>query len=156
MANNSKREQIIEALKTNVEDIPAITEVTRVRPNFTDLENFAGTQLPLVSLVGKLPKPVPHKAGRRTGLHDKFISDLDVELYCYALENVNPDSKVSDLADDLWVKIHSDPTLITTAYPEGLALQVIILPEIQVGIWDPYVVFKMTCTYQYVHDTGGI
>lgn len=156
MATNSKREQILEKLVDLIEDIPAISTVQRVRPAFTDLENFAGPQFPMVAVVGKLPSPLPHVAGRRTGLHDQFISALEIELYCYALENVEPDSKISDLADDLWAKLHSDPTLITDDYPGGLTLEVRISPEVQVGIWDPYIVFKMTCTYKYVHGTGGI
>lgn len=156
MAANSKRELIILELVNNIEDISSINTVERVRPNFADLGNFAETQLPLVAVVGKLPKPVPKRSGRQTGIVDKFISDLEIDLFCYAMENVNPDSKVSDLADDLWAKIHSDPTLITDDYLKGLTLQVDVMPEIQVGIWDPYVVFKMVCIYKYVHTIGGI
>jgi len=156
MAINSKREQILEALENNINDIPAIVKVKRVQLAFADLENFAGTQLPLVAVVGKLPSPSPHRAGRSTGLHDKFISTLTIELFCYAMDNVNPDTLVSNLADDLWAKIHSDTTLITEAYPKGLTLEVVVSPEVTVGIWDPYVVFKMNCSYKYVHGTGGI
>jgi len=156
MATNSKREQILVAVVNNIEDIPAISVVKRMRPAFADLENVAHTEIPLVAVVGKLPAPVQKRSGRQTGIIDKFLSDLEVELYCYALENVEPDTKVSDLSDDLWSKLYSDPTLITDAYPKGLALWLNIRPEVQVGFWDPYIVFKMICTYQYVHDTGGI
>jgi len=156
MAENSKRELIILELISNLEDISSINAVERIRPSFADLGNFADTQLPLVAVVGKLPKPVPKRSGRTTGKMDKFISDLEIDLFCYAMDNVNPDSKVSDLADDLWTKIYSDPTLITDDYPKGLTLEVVVMPEIQVGIWDPYVVFKMVCTYKYIHGTGGI
>lgn len=156
MAEGSKRELIILELISNIEDISSINTVERVRPSFADLGSFAETQLPLVAIVGKLPRPVPKRSGRETGIMDKFISDLEIDLFCYAMDNVNPDSKVSDLADDLWAKIYSDPILITDDYLKGLALEVIVMPEIQVGIWDPYVVFKMVCTYKYVHGTGGI
>ena len=156
MADNSKRELIILELISNIEDIGSIVTVERVRPSFADLGNFAETQLPLVAVVGKLPKPVPKRSGRQTGVVDKFISDLEIDLFCYAMDNVNPDSKVSDLADDLWAKIYSDPILITDDYLDGLTLQVEVMPEIQIGIWDPYVIFKIVCTYKYVHGTGGI
>ena len=156
MADNSKRELIILELISNIEDISSIVTVERVRPSFADLGNFAETQLPLVAVVGKLPKPFPKRSGRQTGVVDKFVSDLEIDLFCYAMDNVNPDSKVSDLVDDLWAKIYSDPTLITDDYLDGLTLQVEVMPEIQIGVWDPYVIFKIVCTYKYVHGTGGI
>jgi len=156
MAINSIREQILVQVKSNIEEVNSITTVERVRPAFADLGNYAETQLPLVAIVGELPSPVPKRSGRQTGLMDKFISSLKVELFCHAFDNLNPDSTISDLADDLWNKIYSDPTLITTAYPKGLVLEVEVSPEPKVGTWDPYVVFKMVCTYKYVHGTGGI
>ena len=156
MAVNSKREQILVKVTSNMEDISSINRVERVRPSFADLGNFAGTQLPLVAVVGKLPKPEPKRSGRISGLVGKFVSDLGVDLFCYAMDNVNPDSTVSDLTDDIWAKVHSDPNLITDDYPDGLTLQVDVVPEVKVGTWDPYVVFKIGCVYKYVHTTGGI
>ena len=66
MAENSKRELIILELISNLEDISSINAVERIRPSFADLGNFADTQLPLVAVVGKLPKPVPKRSGRTT------------------------------------------------------------------------------------------
>ena len=156
MAANSKRELILLEVKDLIEQLSTINTVERVRLSFTDLNNYSGPQLPLVAVVGGLPKPIPKKSGRTAGDSDKFISSLNVDLICHAMDNVNPDSTVSSLADDLWAKIYSKPTLVNSDYPKGLVLDVSVNPEIKIGIWDPYVVFKMSCVYKYVRGTGGI
>jgi len=156
MAENSRRELMLIEVVDTIEELSSIREVKRTRIGFNDLGMYSGEQLPLVAVVGKLPKPTPKRSGRAPGISDKFVSDLGVELTCYAMDNVNPDSTVSNLADDLWAKIYSNPTLVTDDYSDGLAIQLDVEPEIQVGIWDPYVVFKMNCVYKYIHGTGGI
>lgn len=156
MAENSGRELILVKVVDLIEEVSSIVTVSRTRIGFADLGNYSGPQLPLVAVEGSLPKPIPKRSGRSPGISDKFISDLTVSLFCYAMDNVNPDSMVSNLADDLWAKIYSNPILTTTDYPGGLAIQVDVDPEVKVGIWDPYVVFKMNCVYKYIHGTGGI
>ena len=156
MAVNSHRELILVEVVDMIEEVSSIKTVQRTRIGFSELGNYSGRQLPLVAVVGKLPKPAPKRSGREPGASDMFISDLGVDLFCYAMDNETPDSTVSNLADDLWAKIYSNPTLVTTQYPRGLALQVDVVPEISVGIWDPYIVFKMNCIYKYIHGTGGI
>ena len=156
MAANSKREQILEAIKTLMMDLHSIVTVDRTRPSFADLGNYAESQLPLIAIVGGLPSPDPKWSGREYKTADVIISDLAVELICFAMDNVTPDSTVSNLVDDIWAKVYSDPLLITDAYPEGLTLRVDVTPETKVGIWDPYVVFKMVCMYKYTHTMGGI
>lgn len=150
------RELILEAVKDLIDALSSITTVQRKLLNFTELGDVAYPQMPLVAVVGKLPKPVPHKSGRTYSGSDRFISALQAELVCYAMDNKTPDTKVSELANDLWSQLYSNPKLITTDYPKGLAFDLEVIPEVQVGTWDPYVVFKMTCTYKYVHGTGGI
>lgn len=156
MAKDSGRELILVKVVSLIEELSSIREVQRTRIGFADLGNYSGEQLPLVSVVGKLPKPNPKVSGRSPGISDKFISDLGVELTCFAMDNETPDSIVSDLTDDLWAKLYSNPTLITDSYPKGLAIKLDVDPEIKVGTWDPYVVFKMNCIYKYIHGTGGI
>jgi len=156
MAVDSRRELILKAVKDVLESLPAIRTVERTRPSFADLGNYADTQLPLIAVVGGLPKPDPKWSGRVHQTAGVIISDLSVELVCYAMDNVTPDSTISNLMDDIWTKVYSDPLLITDDYPDGLALRVEITPESQVGIWDPYVVFKLVCVYKYQHSMGGI
>ena len=151
MAVNSKRERVLNTVKDNLDQLPSISTVQRVRPQFADLEGIAATQLPMIAVVGKLPKPVEKRSARVQGDVDKFVSELGVELYCYLLANVEPDSAISDIADDIWKKLWESPTL-------GFkwVLELSVTPEVQVGMWDPYAVFKIDCQYKYVHDTGGI
>ena len=156
MAENSGRELILLKVVELMGEISSILAVVRTRLGFNDLGDYSGEQLPLIAVVGGLPKPSPKKSGRTYGVSDKFISDLNVDLFCYAMDNENPDSLVSNLADDIWAKVFSDPTLITTDYPRGLTIDLDVNPEIKVGIWDPYIVFKIACVYKYVHGTGGI
>ena len=150
MALNSKREQILEAIKGKLTELSSITTVERVRPSFDDLDSIANTQLPLIAIVGKLPKPVQKLSSRVQGQPDKFVSALGVEVICYAMDNVTPDSTVSNLADDIGAKLFEDPTY------NKLLQKIEVDPEVQIGIWDPYVVFKMVCSATYIHGTGGI
>jgi hypothetical protein len=151
MATNSKRETMLNTVKDNLGQLPCIHTVQRVRPQFADLEGIPSTQMPMIAVVGRLPKPVEKRSARVQGDVDKFVSMLGVELYCYALANVDPDSVISDLADEIWRKLWESPTL-----EFEWVLELSVTPEVQVGIWDPYVVFKIDCQYKYVHDTGGI
>lgn len=156
MATDSKRELILSEVVDLIESLDSIMAVKRTRLSFADLGNFTGPQLPLVAVVGSLPDPTPHISGRQASGSDMFISSLSVDLSCYAMDNENPDTTISNLADDLWAKIYSSPRLETTDYPRGLVLGVAVKPELKTGIWDPYVVFKMACIYKYVHGIGGI
>jgi len=156
MAKNSKRELILLKVVDLMESISSIVTVERIRLGFNDLGNYSGEQLPLIAVVGSLPKPRPKKSGRTPGVSDAFISSINIDIYCYAMDNENPDSLVSNLADDIWAKVWSDPILTTTKYPKGLTIDLDVDPEIKVGIWDPYIVFKIACVYKYVHGIGGI
>jgi hypothetical protein len=152
VAENSKREQMLEALRLLFEDLDSLKTVQRIRPSFADLGNFASTQLPVLALVAGLPKPQEKWSGRVQGTPDKFRSVLVCEMYVYALANVDPDSMVSNLADDIWAKLYSLPNL---GMPNTV-LQVEIEPTVSVGHFDPYVVFKMDAHITYIHGTGGI
>lgn len=155
MAANSLREQIIVHVVDLVEDVSSIKTVVRVKQSYSDLQQFAVTQLPLAAVVGQLPRPVP--AGGRLGSHkstrscmDVFISDLPVDIYVYGQELDNPDTLVSILADDIWAKLYEDQ------YMGGLVISVWVSFEEQLEYWHPYVAFKATVTVKYKHTTGGI
>lgn len=152
MAENSKREQILEAIRLLFEDLDSIKTVQRVRPSFADLGNFASTQLPVMALVGGLPKPQEKWSGRVQGTVDKFRSKLVCEIYLYALANVDPDTTVSDLADDIWATLYSKPNLDLPNTVLGVEIE----PTISVGHFDPYIVFKMDAHINYLHGIGGI
>jgi hypothetical protein len=151
MTTNSKREQILEAVKDALETVPSLSYVQRRRPSFADLGTIPQTQLPFCAVVGKLPDPVSHNPGRQPGISDMFKSRLEIEMYIYAMDNQTPDSTVSNIADDIWAKLWSDPTF-GGLVKGGFSVR----PEIEVGYFDPYVVFKMICTGVYYHGIGGI
>jgi len=150
MSDNSIREQIILQFKSELEEIESINSVQRIRPSLDGLTNFASSQLPLIAFETGLPVPVQKRSSRIQGNVDIFVSDLNVNVFCYALENVNPDSKISNLADDLWKKIYSDPR------HNNLCLATNIDTHIEAAIWHPYIVFGFKVILQYTHTSGGI
>lgn len=159
MATDSKREQIIQYWVDKFEakgslPIRRFKTVRRLLPSFDEFADFSGQDLPMLAIVAKLPRPVEHKRTREPGGKDVFISALEVEFVVYALENEEPDTMISDLADDLWATLYGDTT--SGAKPNSLTLGLSVMPEPVIGRWDPYIIFKMVCTFSYYHTTGGI
>lgn len=152
MADNSIREQILKKLVSKMEDIPAISTVKRVQPSdIKELQNYASTELPLVSVVGSLPDPQPHVSTRRRGdIDDLFNSELSVQITVWFMNRVDPDSQLSSLADDIWSKLYEDQLL------DGLTISLSVHPRVEVAVWDPYVGFNVVVKTNYIHGTGGI
>lgn len=149
MASNSKREQIILKLKEEIESIPSITTVERKRPTYESLlDDYAITQFPVVAMICGVPKPNAHYTGRVP--KDCFVSEMNVSLYCYYQDNVNPDTTLSSLLDDLWSKIYTDPT------KGQLVLDTTIKPEPSYDFWNPFYAFRMDVVMNYYHTIGGI
>lgn len=150
MSINSKREQIILQIIRELNVITSISHVKRVRPSLDDLASFPTTMLPLIAVECSLPKPIQKKSSRVPGKIDLFISELEVSLFCYAIENVNPDVLISNLADDIWHKMYEDPL------HNELCLETDMMPTLQTAIWNPYIALTMKTTLIYIHDIGGI
>jgi len=150
MAANSLREQIIVAVVTELEGISTIKTVERRLPSKQDLDNFAITQFPVIAVVSGLPKPVEHKVTRDPAAKDVFLSELKMELYGYFQDNVNPDTTLSSLLDDIWVALYADPG------KGGLVIETDLMPEIHQDFWDPFYAFKLDVILKYKHTTGGI
>lgn len=150
MASNSKREQIILAVKSEVEEISAINTVVRKLPTYEDLKNFALPQLPVTVIVAGLPDPVPHERTRGGDLKDVFLSNLTISLFTYFQDHVNPDTTLSSLLDDLWAKLYADQQ------KGGLVLNTTIVPKVSQDYWDPFYAFKLDLVLQYSHSKGGI
>lgn len=150
MAENSKREQIILRVIAELEEIPSIRTVVRKLPENSDLKTFALTQFPVIAVVGKLPIPAEHISGRRPARADVMVSKLTVDLYVYFQERESPDSMISNLADDLWVKLNEDQT------KNGLVISTILRMTENPEYWDPFVAFRFSCEFKYIHTTGGI
>ena len=137
MADNSKREQIIVAVKAELEAIAAIKTVIRKLPTKEELDQFAGPQLPVIALVAGLPKPISHKVGRLPAGKDVFISRLKLSLFVYFQDNVTPDVTLSSLLDDIWVALYSDPA------KGGLVIVTELDPEISQDFWDRYILMPI-------------
>lgn len=150
MAENSKREQIILQVIVELETMSSIKTVVRKLQEHSDLETFALTQFPVIAVVGRLPVPDEHISGRRPARADIMVSKLIVDLYVYFQERESPDSMISNLADDLWVKLNEDQT------KNGLVISTILRMTEDPEYWDPFVAFKFSCEFKYVHTTGGI
>lgn len=150
MAENSKRELIILRIIEELESVIWVKQVKRVRPTMAELMNYAGTALPLITVEAKLPVPIEKKSSRRPGILDVFLSKLPVEIFCYILENENPDSIISNYLDDLWVKMYED------VLKDGLCLTTIVTPQVETLSLAPYTAFGIEVTLTYLHTTSGI
>lgn len=151
MAANSKRELAIARIVSKLEELTSLFFVDR-KPitGISDLQAYAQTQLPMAAVMGRMPVPVTKKSDQRRAL-DKVISVLGIDVVVYALDNVTPDTTISSLADDIWVKLYDD---ITQGYKWIIDTE--ITPEANIAVWDPYVAFSMLVNITYIHDKGGI
>lgn len=150
MASNSKREQILEAIVAELGGISSIVTVMRTLQSYKDLRNFAITQFPAVAVIGRLPQPKEHIAGRRVGGVDTVVSELTVDLYAYFQNAKTPDTQISSLLDDLWAGLYADQT------KGGLVISTILTPEELTEFWEPYGAFKLSVVMRYHHTEGGI
>jgi hypothetical protein len=157
MAQDSKRELIIEAVKTKLVDLQWPTEVRRGRADFDMLKSLAITQFPFIGISAGLPTPIQSPATIRSSRtshasYAAFISTLRIEIitYDYIYDNSQYDTLISTRADDIWAKIYEDPSF------GNRCLSCLVEPEPIVGVWVPYLAFKLTAVVKYNHGTGGI
>ncbi len=143
----SKRERIVQDCLAALGALPWIRTVTR-RPYAyaEDLQGFAQTQFPVLSLLAHLPRPVQE---RKAGAGKEFVSTLDLDCYVFALEARTPDEALSAMLDDVWRALFADPRR------GGLALDTVVLPETEAAHRPPYVGFWLRARITYVHDHGG-
>ena len=151
MAANSKRELILAKLKTTLDAVSSLNHVER-KPlkGISDLEAYPSTQIPVAVILGGMPSP-NENFSERTRKLDKVRSTLTATIIVYAMDNENPDSKISTLADDLWSAIYAD---ITLGYSWILGLR--IVPDVDVAFWEPYCAFSFAVDITYIHDKEGI
>ena len=157
MAQDSKRELIIEAVKSKLTDLQWPTDVRRGRADFDMLKSLAVTQFPFISISAGLPTPQQPPATVRSGRtshasYSAFISTLRIEIitYDYIYDNTQYDTLVSTRADDMWAKLYEDPSFVNRC------LSCMVEPEPIVGVWVPYLAFKLTAVVTYNHGIGGI
>ena len=149
MATNSKREQIIEYVVGELEGIDGFT-VTRQLPRYADLQQVAATQFPLIAVASGFPVPVEHKQSRAPGGADVFLSALRMDLFVFEQINEDCDTKLSELADDVWAKVWGDQT--KGALVHSMSAEFGEVPT----YLRPYISFRLTLTVVYKHTTGGI
>lgn len=145
--------KVVEDVQTLVTDGTIKTVSRRLPEGIEDLDRYASTQLPLVVVMGKLPRLIEIHGGNRSN-HSADCQlvkwALPVEVFGYFMDNSDPDSTLSSFADDLFRVLNVDPS------KGSLALGTKVMPEPEVGIWDPYVAFKFLVEIQYVRTLGGI
>ena len=150
MAENSKREQIIKFIENEVLAIGSFKTSERRMLSYSELEDFAVTQLPAVAVVGRLPIPKEKIKGRQPGGVDLIISTLTVDLMIYFQDRKSPDAMVSKLLDDLWKKLYTDQL------KGGLVISTLLKPREKQEYWPPYGAFGLSVICDYKHTTGGI
>ncbi len=148
MAENSKRERIIQNVVDSLRTLPWVKTLTREQAGDPgDLDAYAQTQFPVLATVGQLPQP---REERRCGRAKEFLSDLDVELYLYALNAATPDAGISSMLDDIWAAIFADRTR------GGLAMDTSVLSDVAKAVYPPYVAVALIVRVTYIHDSTGI
>lgn len=151
MAANSKREQITGKVVSLLTGLASISTVKRVQPTgLSALQSYASTQLPLAVVLAGLPVPKEKYSQQARNL-DTVISDLGIDIFVYAMDNVNPDSTISTLVDDIWALLYAD---ITQGFNWVHSTR--LMPEPATGIWDPYCGFNIRAIITYQHSKGGI
>lgn len=144
---SSKREQIVQHVVAALQNLSWVRCVTRRPYTYAEeLEGFAQTQFPLVSLLAHLPKPVQE---RRAGAGKEFVSTLDLDCYVFALAAQTPDETLSSMLDDVWRVLFADRRR------GGLALDTTVLPETEAAHRPPYVGLWLRARVTYVHDHSG-
>lgn len=150
MSENSIRELLVLKVIEELETITWVKMVKRVRPTMVELENYPTTMLPLIVVEAGLPVPVEKKSSRRPGGIDIIMSNLTIKIFCYMLENTNPDSLVSNYLDDIWKKMYVD------VLKGNLSIETNVKPHPETLVFSPYTAFSVDVEITYVHDTNGI
>ena len=150
MAENSIREQIIQNVISTLKNVPDIAHIVRKKLGFNDLSSVPQTQMPYVSVIAGLPSGILKKDTMRAGNIGSIISTLDIEIVVYGMDNSTPDETISSLLDDIWIELYKDPQR------DNLCISTEIKMDLETGIFDPYYVFSLNCTVEYIHTTGGI
>lgn len=154
MAEDSKREQIMVNLTSKLLDLQWPKAARRGRSSFDKLKTIAQTQFPFISVTGGLPSGQPAKIDKQAAFarYTKFISTLRIEVivYDFIYDDSIYDSVISSRADDIWRQVYEDPSF------GNLCLSCVIEPEMVVGVWDPYLAFKIFVVVTYPHGTGGL
>lgn len=150
MAENSKRELLILKVIEELDSVEWVKTIERVRPTMVELENYPNTMLPMVAVEGGLPVPVEKKSSMRPGGVDIIVSKLTLKLFCYILDNVTPDSTISNYLDDIWAKMYEDPL------KGNLSIETTVEPHSETLVFSPYTAFSVNVTVVYLHDTNGI
>lgn len=150
MSASSKRERIIVDVVNTLADLSWVKRMERQKLTLDELKNFATTQLPLIGVIGSLPNPRENTRSARK-VPDTFISDLGIDIICYGLDNVNPDSTISNYFDDIW------KVLFALEFNSSLGvITVDVKPTAQQAMWKPYFAFVLKYVVTYSHTKGGI
>jgi len=145
------REEVVEKILTTLNGLTEFKSVERRLPTRERLQEFAEPQFPVIAVVAGLPVPKEKLSSReKGGSIDKVISQLDVELFVYLMDNDNADATISELLESLWVALLADEK------QGNLVLGTTLVPERTMEFWEPYVAFKVTVVMSYLHTKGGI
>lgn len=148
----SKREQIILKVVEILENVQCVRTVKRKHPvDLSELQDTPTTILPIIGVTGGLPE-VQKTWNSSGGLSEKAISsNLRLTISFFAHEPKEPDSKISQYLNELWVAIYSDQLL------DGLAHDMLsISPSIEEAVIPPYIGFYLDVDIQYIHSTKYI
>ncbi len=151
MANNSKRERILEYLKAQIAANGNFALVQRAHPTFKTLKTWVITSLPFCGILGGLPVP-NEPAIVQAGCIAPIVitSSLQIDLLVFFTDPTDPDMAISFLADELWQTIYKDVSF------GGLVESVEVVPDPLTLTDPPHIAFLFTVTVVYDHDWSGI
>jgi hypothetical protein len=158
VAENSKRERVLVALVAVVDAITSLNSTSREQPaDPKELASIPITKLPMAVITAGLPVPDENDMQRPGAGLGSARSTMDVNIIVYGQYGVagagaqNPDTVISNIADDLWRALQATPNL-------GFkwVSKMNVRPTPTKAVFRPYFAFSMTAAITYVHDKGGI
>lgn len=151
----TKRELILQDIVSTLQrECTLIKTVTRdLIKDMKELMQYPQTHLPVAAVIGSLPETEPHisSQGGKGGLPMKFNSTLTVSIYVYFNSNKEPDTVLSEIANDLWKALFKETTR------NGNAVKTTISPDPGVGrLGSSYYGFVFNVKVNYIHGTDSI
>jgi hypothetical protein len=151
------RKLILDYIETTIRaGVPTAKTVERRLVDRAQLMQFAVTQLPVVCVVGQLPIPRAKESAQEQARVTVNTFEMKVDCYVYLTDNTQSDNIITASLEELWRVLYAPPTPAALALKTSPILHWRLVPEAELGYWEPFVAYVLTVNVTYVNTTGGI
>ncbi len=151
MTTESIANNIVKQVVTLLSGLDSLKTVTRRPPAQGEFEQFSAAQLPLAVVMGGMPARQEEDPRALN-----FISALPISIQVFISNNVDPNSEMYDVADDIWAALMTLPRDDRNAYFNGLAQSITAVPQPVQNYAPPYASFGYDLEVTYTHSNKGI